>query len=126
MHRGLEIGLHLKPGLPDEGFVAMAIGNLAAFRLQQKRREPLVWQVIRIESSGNHHFRLVIRHPERVLDVGIGQDLKRILDSLSEETVEELRRRFQGAQQEGLQPVALRHLHEEVDFWRDDFWNWLG
>jgi hypothetical protein len=126
MHRGLEIGLHLKPGLADEAFVAMAIGNLAAFRLQQKRREPLVWQVIRIENPSSHHFRLVIRHPERVLDVGIAGDLEKILDSLSSETVEDLRGRFAGAQQEGLKPVALRHLHEEVDFWRDDFWNWMG
>jgi hypothetical protein len=112
--------------LADEDFVGMAIGNLAAFSLQRERNESLVWQVIRIEGSSSHHFRLVVRHPERVLDVGITQDLKRILDSLSDETVEELRRRFEGAQREGLKPVALRHLHEEVDFWRDDFWNWLG
>lgn len=126
MHRGLEIGLHLKPGMSDENFVGMAIGNLAAFRLQQERGETLQWQVIRIDGSGGHHFRLVIRHPERILDVGIGQALKRTLDTLSDETVEELRGRFERARQEGLEPVALRHLHEEVDFWRDDFWNWLG
>jgi hypothetical protein len=126
MHRGLEIGLHLTPGMNDENFVATAISNLAAFRLQQQRGEPLVWQVVRIETSSSHHFRLVIRHPERVLDLGIGEDLKRILDSLSNETVEDLRVRFDRAQRDGLKPVALRHLHEEVDFWRDDFWNWMG
>lgn len=112
--------------MADENFVGMAIGNLAAFRLQRERGESLVWQVIRIEGASSHHFRLVIRHPERVLDVGIGQDLMRILDSLSDETVEDLRTQFDGAQREGLKPVDLRHLHEEVDFWRDDFWNWLG
>jgi hypothetical protein len=126
MHRGLEVGLHMQPGLTDESFAAMAIANLAAFRLQQQRGEALAWQVLRIEASNSHHFRLVIRHPERILDVGIGQDLRRILDSLSNETIDELRVRFERAQQEGLKPVALRHLHEEVDFWRDDFWNWLG
>jgi hypothetical protein len=126
MHRGLEIGLHLKPGLAEENFVGMAIGNLAAFQLQRERGESLVWQVIRIEGSTSHHFRLVIRHPERVLDVGLGHDLKQILDCLSDETVEDLRSRFEGAEREGLKPVALRHLHEEVDFWRDDFWNWIG
>jgi hypothetical protein len=126
MHRGLDIGLHLKPGLGDENFVGVALGNLAGFLLQQERGEALVWQVIRVEGSNSHHFRLVIRHPERVLDVGIGQQLKRILDSLSDESVEELRRRFERAQREGMKPVALRHLHEEVDFWRDDFWNWFG
>jgi len=126
MHRGLEIGLHLRPGLSDESFVAMAIANLAAFRLEEQRHEPLVWQVLRIESSNSHHFRLVIRHPERVLDVGIGQDLKRILDDLSNETLNDLRLRFDRAQHSGLKPVEVRHLHEEVDFWQDDFWNWLG
>ena len=104
----------------------MAIGNLAAFLLQRERGESLVWQVIRVDDSGGHHFRLVIRHPERVLDVGIGPELKRILDSLSDESVEDLRSRFEAAQREGLKPVTLRHLHEEVDFWRDDFWNWMG
>ena len=112
--------------MADENFVAMAIGNLAAFLLEQERHETLIWQVIRVESSNSHHIRLVIRHPERVLDVGISQDLKRILDSLSEESVEDLRGRFERAQRDGMKPVALRHLHEEVDFWRDDFWNWLG
>jgi hypothetical protein len=112
--------------LADENFIAEAIGNLAAFRLQQERGESLGWQVIRIQGSSSHHFRLVIRHPERVLDVGIEHDLNRLLDSLSDETVEELRKRFEIAVREGLKPVVLRHLREEVDFWRDDFWNWLG
>lgn len=126
MHRGLEIGLHLKPGLTNENFIAEAIGNLAAYRLQQERSESLAWQVLRVEGSGTHHFRLVIRHPDRVLDIGIEHDLKRRLDSLSDETVEELRSRFESAEREGLKPSRLRHIHESVDFWQDDFWNWLG
>ena len=125
-HRGLEIGLHLKPGLPDENFIAEAISNLAAYRLQQERGETLAWQVLRVESSGSHHFRLVIRHPERVLDLGIERDLKHLLDTLSAETVAELRKRFESATQEGLTPVRIRHVQESVDFWQDDFWNWLG
>ncbi len=126
MHRGIEIDLHLSPGLSDEDFVAEAIGNLAAYRLQRDRGEPLVWQVLRIEGSGPRHFRLVIRHPDRLLDLGIGRELTGQLDDLSAETVEQLRHRFQGAVAEGLRPVPLRHLHEAVDFWQDDFWNWLG
>ncbi|MFY9716987.1 MAG: hypothetical protein WAK40_03515 [Thermoplasmata archaeon] len=126
MHRGVEIGLHLQPGLPDEGFVALAIGNLAAFRLGQMRQERLDWQVIRVEMPHSHHYRLVIRHPDRVLDVGITKDLAGLLHTLSNETIEELHARFESAQREGLQPVPLRHLSEEVDFWRDDFWNWIG
>jgi hypothetical protein len=124
--RGLEIGLHLKPGLPNEDFVAVAIGNLAAYRLQQKRGESLTWQILRVELSNSHHFRLVIRHPERALDLGIEHDVKFELDALSNETVEELKTRFEAAQGEGLQPSPLRHVHETVDYWRDDFWNWLG
>ncbi len=112
--------------MTDENFVGTALGNLAAFRLQQERGETLLWQVIRIEGASSHHFRLVIRHPDRVLDIGIRTDLKRILDSLSDDTLEDLRSQFEVAQRDGLKPVALRHLHEEVDFWRDDFWNWLG
>lgn len=126
MHRGLEIDLHLQPGLTDENFVAEAIGNLAAFRLQQERHEPLAWQVVRVEGSGDHHFRLVIRHPDRILDIGIEHDLKRLLDSFSKETVEELRSELEDADSEGLNLSRIRHVHESTDFWRDDFWNWLG
>jgi hypothetical protein len=125
-YRGIEVGLHLKPGMDDENFVAEAIGNLAAFELQHKRGESLTWQVVRVESQNSHHIRLVIRHPDRVLDLGIKDDLKPILDSLSDETVEELRARYDTARLAGLSPTPLRHVHEDVDFWRDDFWNWLG
>ena len=83
MHRGLEIGRHLRPGLANEEFVAEAIPNLAAFRLQQERGEPLVWQMLRVELSGSHHYRLVIRHPDRLLDLGIALD--RAVDDRSEE-----------------------------------------
>ena len=116
----------MTPGLPDDDFVGTALGNLAAYQLAKERGESLLWQVIRIESTRGHHYRLVLRHPERVLDVGIRRDLARILDSLSDESVDQLRSRYAAAQREGLRPVALRHLPQEVDYWRDDFWNWLG
>ena len=82
--------------------------------------------MLRVEGKGPHHFRLVLRHPDRVLDLGIAHGLKRELDLLSDESVEELARRFEAAKREGLRPVPLRHVHEAVDFWKDDFWNWLG
>jgi hypothetical protein len=69
---------------------------------------------------------LVIRHPERLLDVGLKGDLAATLDRLSEETPEGLGRRLSEAEGEGLTPVPLRTIHEVVDFWRDDFWNWIG
>jgi hypothetical protein len=114
------------PGLPNENFIAEAIGNLAAYELQRERAETLAWQVLRVEESGGHHYRLVIRHPDRVLDIGIARDVKRLLDSLSDETIDELRARFDEAKGTGLKPSPLRHIRESVDFWRDDFWNWMG
>jgi len=99
---------------------------VAAFRLQRERGEPLTWQVVRVEGAGTHHFRLVVGHPDRALDIGIGHDLKRLLDRLSQETIDELRRTLRAAEHEGLRPTPLRHVHEAVDFWRDDFWNWMG
>jgi hypothetical protein len=126
VHRGIEIGIYLTEGLRDEDFVARAIGNLAAYKLQKERNEPLDWQVLRVESSGRHHFRLIVRHPERVLDIGIKGDLSRVLQDLSNESVDQLRERLRKAEREGLKPAALRRVKEEVDFWRDDFWNWIG
>lgn len=116
----------MRPGLTDENFIAEAIGNLAAFRLRRERGETLDWQVVRVDGTNNHHYRLVIRHPDRVLDLGLAKDLKRLLDTLSDETIDELHRRFEVAKREGLKPVPLRHVHETPDFWQDDFWNWMG
>lgn len=126
MKRGLEVGIHLRPGLPEETFVAGALGNLAGFELQRERNEPLDWQILRVEGTDQHHYRLVIHHPERRLDVGLERTLAGILDRLSSETVEELRARLKDAESQGLKPVALRHVAEEVDYWQDDFWNWIG
>jgi hypothetical protein len=126
MHRGVEVDIGLRPGLSNDTFVAEALGNLAAFELARRRNERLAWQVLRIETSGGHHFRLVVRHPERALDLGFAHELGANLRSLSTLAVEELRARFTAAQRDGLSPVPLRHLRESVDLWRDDFWNWLG
>jgi hypothetical protein len=126
MNRGIEIGLHLRPGLPDENFVAQALGNLAAFGLEAERRERLEWRIVRVETGHQHHFRLILRHPERLLDIGFKSDVEATLRQLSNESVDELRIKLQGAVSEGLRPEQLRILREPVDFWRDDFWNWFG
>lgn len=126
MHRGIEINLHLTAGLKNENFVAEALGNLAAYRLQQERGETLQWQVLRVEESHHHHFRLVVRHPTRPLDLGLTHALKRTLDDLSNESEEELNRRFHEAKSKGLTPSAIRHVHESPDLWQDDFWNHIG
>jgi hypothetical protein len=124
--RGVEIGIYLRSGLHDEDFVALAIGNLAAYRLQRDRGEKLEWQVLRVERSDGHHFRLVVLHRQRVLDIGIKGDLSRILEDLSNETLDQLRERFRSAQREGLTPVPLRRVKEESDLWSDDFWKYIG
>ena len=127
MHRGVEIGIYLQPKLHDEEFVARALGNLAAYRLQQERKEPLESQVLRVQTSEHqHHYRLVVRHPDRVLDLGFRQDLERILSELSDETEEQLRGRLEVAEREGLKPQPLRRVKEEVDFWEDKFWEYIG
>jgi hypothetical protein len=126
VHRGIEVGIYLRPDIDDDNFVAKALGNLAAFRLQTKRRERLEWQVLRVDGSAHHHYRLVLRHPERLLDIGFKPELERILQDLSDESIEQLRERLLAAEREGLQVRPLRSIHAEVDYWRDDFWNWLG
>lgn len=126
VHRGVELELHLRAGLPNDGFVAEALGNLAAFELARQRSEALVWQVLRVEQGRSHHFRLIVRHPERRLDLGFTHDLRRILRSLSAQSVENLRARLSEAERQGLTPVRLRHLHESVDYWHDEFWKSIG
>ncbi len=126
MNRGVEVGIYLRPGLANDNYIAEALGNLAAFRLAKARGERLEWQVLRVNGSSQHHYRIVLRHPDRWLDVGFRSELERILESLSDETVEELRRRVETAQADGLRLIPLRAIQEEVDFWQDDFWSAIG
>ncbi|MGI0055092.1 MAG: hypothetical protein ACREBZ_05195 [Thermoplasmata archaeon] len=127
MHRGVEVGIFLRPGLEEEAFVAQALGNLSAYRLQVERKEPLEWQVLRIDTSAHqHHYRIVLRHPQRLLDVGFKSGLEAVLRDLSDESVDQLRGRLRAAESEGLRVVPLRVVHEAVDYWRDDFWTAIG
>jgi hypothetical protein len=82
--------------------------------------------VLRVEGTGRHHFRLVVRHPTRALDLGFGTALRRHLDALSATSLDELRHRFEAAERSGMTVVRLRHVTESVDLWHDDFWNWIG
>jgi len=41
-------------------------------------------------------------------------------------TADELRKRFEDAEWEGLKPTRIRHVQESVGFWQDDFGHWLG
>ena len=127
MGRGVGIGIFLQPHLRDEDFVARALGNLAAFRLQRERGELLEWQVLRVQTSEHqHHYRLVVRHPGRTLRRGVRKDLERQLSQLSAETEEGLRGQFEAAERDGLKAQPVRPVTEEVDFWEDKFWTYLG
>lgn len=126
MSRGIDVGIYLRSGLDNDNFIAAALGNLAAWRLGIDRKERLEWQVFRVEGSAHHHYRLAIRHPERALDLGAKPDLARILDDLSNEDVDALRGRLKTAEANGLRAVPLRTIAQEVDFWQDDFWNFIG
>ncbi|MFZ0699692.1 MAG: hypothetical protein WAN74_05840 [Thermoplasmata archaeon] len=127
MSRGIEIAIHLTPGPTDVDSIACDLGNLAAFRLGRQRDEPLDWQVLRVvESDGKHFFRLIIRHPTRLLDVGIRADLARILKEISKSSPADLEEALRGAESEGLHKVPIRTVQYEVDYWRDDFWNAIG
>ena len=127
MHRGLEVGLYLRPGISNDNHIAEALGNLAAFLLAEARHERLVWQVLRVQGSADkHHYRIVVLHPDRVLDIGFKSDLGKVLDSLSGLSEDELREQLHQAEARGLHVVKLRYVQQEVDFWRDDFWNWIG
>ncbi len=125
-NKGVEIGIHLSPGLRDEGFVALALGNLAAFRLAGEKGEKLQWQVFRITGGRDHHFRLVVRHPEHVLDLGLRKKLEEHMSDLSGFSEDELRVRFQAAVKSGLNVQPLKTVPENLDLWSDNFWNWLG
>ena len=126
MARGITVEIHLTPGLHEEAFVAEALGNLASFELGRERSEQLRWQVLRVTGEGGHHFRLVLNHPDRILDVGLEHALRRKLDTLSRSSLDELRARLHRAEGEGLHLIPLRTVHESVDYWNDDFWNWMG
>ncbi len=125
-NRGVEIGIHLSPGLKDEGFVAQALGNLAAFRLAAERGEKLQWQVFRITGGVDHHFRLVVRHPDRMLDLKLRKKLEDYMGELSGCSEDELRSKFQDAAKSGLKAQPLKTATEDLDLWSDNFWNWFG
>ncbi len=124
--RGVEIGIHLSPGLKDEGFVAQALGNLAAYRLAVERGEKLQWQVFRVSGGGEHHFRLVVRHPEHMLELGLRKKLEDYMSDLSDCSENELKLRFQDAVKNGLKAPPLNTVAENLDLWSDNFWNWFG
>jgi len=126
MEPGIEIEFELREGHESGNFVAQAIGNLAAFHVASERKEHLLWQVIRREGPGPARYRLLVRHPDRRLDIGLRHDIHREMDRLQELSREQLHRVLDEATTHGLVVVPIRHVHEAPDLWQDDFWNHLG
>ena len=126
MSEGIELDIAVRKGTTDENFIAVATGNIAAFDLSRERKETLQWQILRIDEQGHHHFRLILRHPEKSLDIGLKHALETELKKLSSMDVEAVRKEYERCTKEGLKPSRLRHVSEHPDTWNDDFWNWLG
>ncbi len=127
MHRSLEFGICLRAGIRDERIIAQAFGNLAASRLQRERNEKLEWHVLGADTSlSRRHFRLVIRHPQRVLDRGRQRNLSELHEQLSDGTPDELARLLSESEARGPRQIPVGTIHEAVDFWQEDLWKWLG
>lgn len=126
MSEGVELNLELVEGTANEDFIAVAIGNIASFRLSRERNERLQWQILRVDEKGHHYFRLILRHPEKPLDIGLKHELEAEMKRLSSLDAETIRREYDTCLKDGLQPSKLRHVTEHPDTWNDDFWNWLG
>ncbi|MCL4324918.1 MAG: hypothetical protein M1144_05605 [Candidatus Thermoplasmatota archaeon] len=107
MHCGLEIDLHLTPGLKNDNFISELLANLAVYHLQQERGVPVQWRVLRMEESHHHHFRFVVRHLASPLNIGLAHAVKKTLSNLSNENEEELSRRFHEVKAKGLNPSPL-------------------
>ena len=127
MSEGIELEIEVRTGVANEEFIAVAIGNIASYNLSRERNEGLQWQILRVDENGrHHHYRVVLRHPEKALDIGLKHALEKELKRLSSLSVEELRSEYVKCEKDGLKPSRLRHVSEHPDTWNDDFWNWIG
>ena len=129
MTRGFELDIVLRPGLAEENATAIALGNLGAAELQRERKEPLEWKIVRVDHlREGHHFAILVRHPEHLIEFGVHAQLKRILEGLSPLSEEELLSRFEQAKSDGLRPIPLTYVEEQVDYWLDEDWTlgWVG
>lgn len=126
MSEGIELDIGVREGMANEEFIAVAIGNIASYNLSRERNEGLQWQILRIEESGSHHYRVVLRHPDKSLDIGLKRALEKELKRLSSLDVENIRDEYEKCEKDGLKPSRLRHVSEHPDTWNDDFWNWIG
>ncbi len=127
MSTGIELDIEVRNGVANEEFIAVAIGNIASYNLSRERNEGLQWQVLQVDVNGHHHhYRLVLRHPEKTLDIGLKHALEKELTRLSSLDEEGLRSEYVKCEKDGLKPSRLKHVSDHHDTWNDDFWNWIG
>ncbi len=127
MSRGLDVAFRLQGEPAQLDAVAEAAGNLAAVGVAAAREEPLEWRIFRIDQlDGGSHYRLAVRHPARLFDLGLERDLRQELARCCAEPPEELLGRFAAARRGGLAAVAIKAIPETVDYWADPLWVRIG
>ncbi len=126
MTDGLAIDLTVREGTKEEEFVAVAAGSSAAFTLGRERNEDLEWQILRIEGGHQARYRLIVRHPEKKLDLGLKHALEKKLDSISGMNLDDVRKLYEKCMKQGMKQTRLRHVKEKQDIWSDNFWNFIG
>ena len=127
--RGIELTFGLNPGLQSEDAVAVALGNLTGWQLVGQRKERLEWRILRVqEIPDGHHYVLLLRHPDRLLDFGLKGDLRQVLESLQSGSEQQILDRFGEVCRSGRTPVKLETVREKADYWLDDDWalHWVG
>lgn len=127
MARGLDVAFRLEgdPLRVDE--VAEAAGNLVAAEVGTARKEKLEWRIFRIDQlDGGRHYRLAVRHPARVFDIGLEGQLRQQLAHRCTEPPEALLEEYARARQAGLEAVPIRAVPETVDYWADPLWVRMG
>jgi hypothetical protein len=125
--RGLDVAFRLEGDPRALDGVAEAAGNLAAAKVAADRKEPLDWRIFRIDQlDGGLHYRLAVRHPARLLDLGLEKQLRQELARRCTEPPERLLEEYRAARARGLPGVALRAVPETVDYWADPLWVRIG
>jgi hypothetical protein len=97
--------------------------------LERTRGENLFWKIIRVEQDGvGHHYAIVVRHPSRLLDLGIHAQFGSLLKDLSQLPENGLLSRFEQSKHGGFQTIPLTIVEEEADYWLDKDWTlrWVG
>lgn len=117
MDLGLTVDFDVDDPSPAGVATAQALANLAVFNVGQVRHEGLDWQILGSEARLAGPYRLVVRHPERRLDLGLKHDLFREIGRLQELSREQLEQVLLEAVDRGLTLHPLRRLPPGANPW---------